>query len=327
MNGRAKAASVARGGRGVSAIITLTMNPAIDVSMCAEHVAPVHKLRCTQVRRDPGGGGINVARVVTRLGGEVTAMFTAGGLTGRLLERLVDAEGVRRLVVPIAGETREDFTVLDQSSGQQFRFVTPGPRLERREWTAAAELLAGLEPRPRYVCASGSLPPGVPDDFYARIARAVGDRDGRFVLDTSGAALKAALAARVWLIKPSLAEMETLAGAELKTLDARVAACRKLVEGGVGAVALTLGAEGALLVTAQEAWRAVGPPVAIASTVGAGDSFLGCLLAALSSGAPMDAALRQAVAGGGAALLAPGTELCLAEDVRRLLDGTIVQAL
>src|SRR5579872_2345788 len=115
-------------------IVTLTMNPAIDLSVSVERVAPFHKLRAASDRRDPGGGGINVARVVKRLGGDVTAMFPAGGALGELLRRLVDAEGISALTTTIAGETREDFTVLERATGAQYRFVLPGPFLAESEW-------------------------------------------------------------------------------------------------------------------------------------------------------------------------------------------------
>src|SRR5579859_3925003 len=106
-------------------IATITLNPAIDVSTSTPRVAPERKLRCSAGRRDPGGGGINVARVVRRLGGEATAVYPAGGFVGRLLQSLVDAEGVTSVAIPVQGETREDFTVYDEAADTQYRFVLP----------------------------------------------------------------------------------------------------------------------------------------------------------------------------------------------------------
>ena len=301
-------------------IVTLTMNPAVDVSTSVDRVEPTTKLRCAAGRRDPGGGGINVARVVRELGADALAIYPAGGVVGDQLQQLVKAEGVRSRVVPILGDTREDFNVVDETTGEQFRFILPGPRLHGSEWMACLQALGELEARPDVVCASGSLPPGAPDDFYARVAQVAAERRVRFALDTSGPALKAALRERVSLLKPNLAELQELTGAALDDEPARLAGCRDLI-GRTGAemVALTLGAEGAFLVTADRAWRAKAVRIRPASSVGAGDSFLGGMIWAIASGKSPEDALRYAMAAGSAALTAPGTELCRADDVRRLM--------
>ena len=148
-------------------IVTFTMNPSIDVSLSVERVAPFHKLRCAAERRDPGGGGINVARVMKRFGADVTAMYPIGGALGQLLRRLVDQEGIPGLTTPISGETREDFTVHERATDLQYRFVLPGPQLTEQEWRACLAAFGSLDQRARFVVGSGSLPPGVPDDFYA----------------------------------------------------------------------------------------------------------------------------------------------------------------
>lgn len=310
----------------MSSIVTLTMNPAIDFSTSADHVAPVHKLRCGAGRRDPGGGGINVARVASRLGAEVTAVYPVGGFTGQLLNRMVDAEGLKSLTVPVLGEARMDFTVLDRTTCEQYRFVMPGPELVEAEWTACLNVLGGLGARPEIICASGSLPPGVPDDFYARVARIARSWDAKLVLDASGAPLKAALEARVYLVKPSLRELRELMGGPLDDQGALIMACRSLIQrGDTEVVALTLGADGALMVTAGGAWRAPGLPVQPVSTVGAGDSFLGAMVWALASTMSLEDSFRYGVAGGSAAVLAPGTGLCQPQDVRRLLTQVTLE--
>ena len=167
-------------------IVTLTVNPSIDVSASVERVAPFHKLRCIAERRDPGGGGINVARVLKRLGADVTAIYPTGGALGQLLRRLVDQEGVPGLTTPVLGETREDFTVIEQSTGRQYRFVLPGPRLSEQEWRACLDAFSSLDQRVRFVVGSGSLPPGVPDDFYGRIAQVAKQAGRKLFIDTSG---------------------------------------------------------------------------------------------------------------------------------------------
>lgn len=301
-------------------IVTLTINPAIDIFVNVARVEPTRKLRCSAPKRDPGGGGINVARVVHRLGGSVAAIYPTGGAIGKLLNRLVEREGIDSLVTPSHVETRENFTAYEETTGEQYRFVLPGSSLHRAEWEAVLDKLTTLPERPKFVVASGSVPPGVPEDFFARVAREAKQLGAQCIVDTSGPALKAALAQGVALIKPNLVELSDLFGTPLETDNARVAACRKLVaDGRTKAVALTLGDQGALLVTATEAFRAQPMTIELVSTVGAGDSFLGGLVAALAAGQSLHQAFRVAVAAASAAVLSPGTELCRQEDVQRLL--------
>jgi 6-phosphofructokinase 2 len=302
-------------------IVTLTINPAIDIFVNVERVAPTRKLRCSSPKRDPGGGGINVARVAHRLGADVAAIYPTGGAIGKLLQRLVEREGIDSVVTPAHVETRENFTAYEQETGAQYRFVLPGSALHRAEWEACLDKLATLPAKPKFVVASGSIPPGVPEDFYAALVRQARKLGAQTLLDTSGAALRAALGEGVMLIKPNLTELGDFVGAELASEAERVAACRALIaEGRTQAVALTLGKDGALLVTAKRAWRAAPMQIEVASTVGAGDSFLGGMTAALASGAGMPEAFRMGVAAGSAAVMSPGTELCREEDVRRLLQ-------
>jgi 6-phosphofructokinase 2 len=307
-------------------ILTITPNPTLDISTSVKRVEPGYKLRCTAAGRDPGGGGVNVARVAGRLGATVTAVYPAGGCVGEELHGLVRREGVDSLVVPICERTREGFTVLDESSGEQFRFVLPGPRLHEPEWMACLKAIASVDRKTDFICASGSLPPGAPEDFYARVAEIAEIKGAPFALDTSGAALKSALRERVRLVKPNLAELREVVGGALDDEASLVAACRSLIAGGrTEMVALTLGAQGALLVTEREAWRSPPLPIVPLSTVGAGDSFLGAMVWALASRMPPEAAFAYCGAAGAAALLAHGTELCAPGDVRRLLPDVTVE--
>jgi 6-phosphofructokinase 2 len=307
-------------------IVTITMNPAIDVSTSVDVVEPVRKLRSGPARRDPGGGGINVARVIRRLGGEVLAIYPAGGPIGALLERLVGAEHLPNLSLPIAGDTREDFTVMETSTGREFRFVLPGPKLKPEEWQAC--LAAAVRTDAEHMVASGGLPPGVPDDFHAQLARRARADGVKLALDCSGPALKAALDEGVWLVKPNLRELEDYAGWPLETQEHQIAAARSIVLcGGAEIVALTLGEAGALLVTEHRAWRAQALPIRRVSSVGAGDSFMGGLVWALASGLNLEEGFRYSMAAGSAALLFPGTELAHAADVKRLLPLVKIEAL
>src|SRR5665213_3371421 len=196
-------------------IVTLTVNPALDLSTSVDELRPFSKLRCSGERRDAGGGGINVARVASRFGARPLAVFPAGGPIGRYLADIVAQEGIESLVVPITGNTREDVTVTETKSGQQFRFVLAGPNLAREEWErVASEFSARLAPTSLAV-ASGSLAPGVPEEFYADVARSAKARGARLMLDCSGEALKAALDVGVYLIKPNLREFRGLIGEAL----------------------------------------------------------------------------------------------------------------
>jgi 6-phosphofructokinase 2 len=309
-------------------IVTLTMNPAVDLSTSVDRVVAVHKLRCSPARRDPGGGGINVARVATRLGADVKALYPRGGETGALLRRLIDGEGIASLAVHVAGETREDITVLEEDTGEQFRFVFPGPKLSEAEWRKCLAAIAALKGQPGYFVASGSLPPGAPADFYAQAAQAAKACGAKVIVDTSGPALDAALDEGVYLIKPNLRELREMTGLSLDDQDSRIDAARQLVEAGrVQIVALSLGHEGALFVTAEGAWRAPALEVELVSAVGAGDSFVGGLVWSLAAGHDLEEAFRYGVAAGSAALLTPGTELSLADDVQRLHADAVLERL
>lgn len=307
-------------------IVTLTINPAIDIFVSVDHVAPTLKLRCSAPKRDPGGGGINVARVVHRLGSDVIAIYPVGGAIGKLLQRLVEREGIDSIVTPSHVETRENFTAFETDSGNQFRFVLPGSALHRAEWEACLERLVSLPDKPKFVVASGSVPPGVPDDFFARVAREAKRHGARTVVDTSGPALVAALDEGVTLFKPNLDELGRLVGRTLAGDAACIAACRDLiVSGRTEAVALTLGDKGALLVTAKRVWKAGPLDIEVLSTVGAGDSFVGGMVSALAAGKPIEEAFRTGVAAGSAAVMSPGTELCSEEDVKRLLPRVTIE--
>lgn len=306
-------------------ILTITMNPALDVSTSTDAVMATHKLRCAPQKLHPGGGGINVARVLHRLGGHCMALYPAGGFKGQILKQLLDEEQVRSHCITIADETRESFSVLETSTGRDFRFVLPGPDLTHHEWQACLNFVSELSTPCRYIVASGSLPPGVPVDFYAQLADLARARGSLMVLDTSGPALAAALAQGVFLVKPSLRELRELTGQALDTAQEQRNAARQLIKTGQAQiVALSLGAEGALLVTAEQALRARSLPVQVVSSIGAGDSFVGGLLWALNRHADLEQAFRYGIAAGAAALLSPGTALCQAADVERLHSDVIV---
>lgn len=300
-------------------VITLTMNPVIDKSTSIEQVIADRKLYCKTPHYEPGGGGINVSRVIRKLGGESMALFPCGGATGEYFLELLGAEKLDCLPIPVQGRTRENFAVVEESSGRQFRFGLPGPHLEEEEWRRCLRVLETNEKKPDYIVASGSLPPGVPDDFYAQIA-GIGKKLGaRVIIDTTGEPLRQALQEGVYLVKPNIRELGELMGRELPDEAAQKEIVMELIKSGKTAVvALSLGAGGVLLAS-DEGWERLPTPVVpIKSKIGAGDSMVGGIVLSLARDKPLRDSIRYGVAAGAAAVMTPGSELCRREDVERL---------
>ena len=302
----------------MSAIVTLTMNPALDIATATERVVPGHKLRCEAPRYDPGGGGINVARAVHALGGDALAIFPAGGGAGELIEHLLHQEGVLHQAIQIAGFTRESLAVEERQTRDQYRFILPGPEIGLVDQEHCLDQLVAALPDATYIVASGSLPLGVPEDFYARVGKLAQRNGKRFVLDTSGPALTEA-GEGIYLLKPSLRELEHLVGRQIDSEGDQEQAVRDVIaQGRAEIVVLSLGARGALVATAQGSERVQAIPVESKSTVGAGDSLLAGIVLGLCRGLALRNAVQFGVAAGAAALLGSGTQLCRRDDVERM---------
>ena len=213
----------------MAAIVTLTMNPALDIATSTDRVEPTHKLRCSAPRYDPGGGGINVARAVHALGGDAVAIFPIGGPAGEMIRHMLQQEGVAHHAIPISGFTRESLAVEELASGKQFRFILPGPELKPADQKRCLDQLCAAASGTQYIIASGSLPPGVPDDFYAKVAELARVQRARFVIDTSGPALKQA-GLGIYLLKPSLRELTDLTGREIRSERDEELAARQVIE-------------------------------------------------------------------------------------------------
>ena len=301
----------------IKPIITLTLNPTIDGSASADLIQPLRKIRTSDEHYHPGGGGINVARVIEELGGTAHALYLAGGATGAILDDLLRSTGIAAQRIAIKGYTRIAHTVFERSSGQEFRFVPEGPQVSAAEWDSCLSALATIDFD--YVVASGSLPRGLSACAYTRVVEIAERKKARVILDTSGSALRQTLDKGVYLIKPNLRELEELSGHALPSTAEQVSAARSLIAvNAARIVALTLGSDGALLVSKDQAWSAEVPPVVARSAVGAGDSFVGGVTLALARGEPLLAALASGVAAGTAAVLSPGAQLSRREDVERL---------
>ena len=303
-------------------ILSLTINPAIDASCSVEAVFPDHKLRSGPVCHEPGGGGVNVSRAILNLGGESTVFYLAGGPSGQMFGLLLDREGLIHEAILIEDWTRENFVVTERTSGAQYRFVTPGPELREEEWKNCLEKIDSLDPMPDFVVASGSLPPAAPTDFYRQLAKLVSAKHSRFVLDSSGAALAQGLrSGGVYLVKPSMRELRALVGRELVHEKEQEEAATEIVKNRQAQIVVaSMGAAGALLVTARDCKRIRAPAVPVKSKAGAGDSMVAGIVLGLARDMPLRDAVRLGIAVGSATVMMPGTQLCRREDAERLFE-------
>ncbi|WP_126173209.1 1-phosphofructokinase family hexose kinase [Altericroceibacterium xinjiangense] len=299
-------------------IATLTMNPTIDVAYEVERIVPTHKNRTDSEHYDPGGGGINVARVFGRLGGIAECYYLAGGPAGVLLDSLLNLRCFERHPIRISGSTRINANIIEHTTGLEYRFVPPGPTVTAEECETCLAALRQLDCE--YLVLSGSLPPGTPRDFYATITRMVAEQGIRTVLDSSREPLREGLAGGgIYLVKPSQGELSALAGRELRDhADIRDAARAIIKAGQAEIVAVTMGDEGGMLVSASDSFFLPAIRVEAKSATGAGDSFLAAMLYRLASGDAPREAFRYGMAAGSAAVLSPGTDLCQPADIERL---------
>lgn len=300
-------------------IATLTLNPALDLSASADRLIPTDKIRCGTPRFDPGGGGINVARVACRLGADAVAVFPAGGAIGDQLQQLIEAEAVPTSIVRIAGRTRESFVIDETETGLQYRFVFPGPSLSTEEQARILDCLRSLPRRPSCMVVSGSLPKGIPPDFFATLRDLSSSLGTRLLLDMPGDQLSDSAGPGVYLMKPNRKELQVAIGRELTNEQDELDAAMDLIERGwAEIVVVSLGDRGALLVTAGEAERLPSIPIEVCSAVGAGDSMVAGIAVGLVHGLSIRDAVRLGAAAGTAALTTPGTELARREDIERL---------
>ena len=305
-------------------IVTLCMNPALDITTSTEVVHPTDKLRCAAARYDPGGGGINVAHVAQVLGAAATAVFPAGGPAGELVDKLLVAEGLTTHRITIGGSTRESFTIDELSTERQYRFVLPGPELTLSEQTDCLLQLRRAAASAAIVVASGTLPPGVPEDFYQQVANVCADLGAMFLLDSSGGGLTH-VNSGVFLIKPSLRELREAVGRALTTDSEQLEAAREIIERGAARyVLVSRGADGALLASRDGGQLFAPVPVPPGSGVGAGDAMVAGVAVGLTRGWPLTKAVRLGIAAGAAMLLTPGTAPCTREDTERLFEQTEV---
>jgi 6-phosphofructokinase 2 len=298
-------------------ITTVTFNPCIDKCASVEQLIPGKKLRCSAPVFQPGGGGINVARVIKRLKGSVVAVYPAGGYSGKYLNQLLKEEGVNCLPVETISHTRENLVVLEAITGSQYRFGMPGSPLQESEWRECLDAIGRIQSE--YIVVSGSLVPGLPPTVMKEIAAIARAMDSRLVVDSSGAALKEALESGVFLVKPNIGELAAHFGRKWISIEEAVELAQQIVYNKQSQlVVVSLGADGAFAVDSSETIQMPCPKVETKSVVGAGDSMLGGIVMALSTGNCLKDALHYGVACGAAATMNAATELCHKQDVEKL---------
>jgi 6-phosphofructokinase 2 len=302
----------------MSSILTVTFNPAIDKSTLVPALIPEKKLTCTSPVYEAGGGGVNVSRAIKRLGENTTAIYMAGGYTGRTFTRLLTREGFDLIPIKMRESTRENLIVKEISSQRQYRFGMPGPEISKREWQSCLAAIADFR-QANFIVVSGSLPPGIPANIFSQISRIAKKSNAKLVVDTSGEALLEALKAGVYLIKPNLKELASLVNHEVRTLDQVYTAAKELINKfNCEVIVTSMGAGGAVLITKDLFVRVASPQVTVQSTVGAGDSMLAGIVHSLAAHNSLTDAIQYGVACGTAATMNQGTELCHPADVAHL---------
>ena len=300
-------------------ILTITFNPTVDKSSTVDSIKPEKKLRCTQPVYEPGGGGINVSRGLERLGIPSIAFFTSGGRTGELLEKLHEKENIEILSHKVSGETRENFTVVDTSNNEQYRFGMPGEDVSEKECNALHDAILSISPFPEIIVISGSLPEGMHPSHLSRLIRQLKEKHTKIIIDTSGDALTEALKEGVYMVKPNLGELSRLSGKEELDNESADEAARQLInEGKAEIVAVSMGPQGAYLVTKDESIHVSAPSVKKLSTVGAGDSMVAGMVSIIAKGGNLTEMARMGVACGSAATMSKGTGLFTKENAEKL---------
>jgi 6-phosphofructokinase 2 len=298
-------------------ILTVTLNPCIDKSSTVEKFKPESKLRCTEIVNEPGGGGINVSKALKKLEAPSVALFPAGGHNGNMLCSLLKEEGILFHAVDTKVETRENWIVLETGDNNQYRFTFPGREVLEETIKTLVDQIRSFSPA--YVVASGSLPPGLPDYFYGLIVKNAAAVGAKCIIDTSGPALQALKGKGAYLIKPNSSELCKML--EVETLDKNEiadAAKQAIADGFAEIIVVSMGPDGAWLVSADEKYFVAAPPVEKKSTVGAGDSMVAGITYSLQKQLSLKEAIRFGVACGSAATMNHGTQLFNKSDAENL---------
>lgn len=301
-------------------IATVTLNPSLDEAIAIDEIVLGATNRCSLDALDPGGKGINASRVIHRLGRRTRAYGFVGGAVGALLTERLQAEGLPHDFDEVTGLTRLNVMIYESASGRRSRLYLPGAPVQPAQ--AAALFERAIQSAAQgIVVLGGSLPPGLPETIYAEFVIAARAAGVRAIVDTSGAALDAVLAARPLLVKPNVEEAEALLGRALPNDASVLAAAREIRDRGPEFVVVSQGAAGAIGVGPDGAWKVEPPAVEACSTVGSGDSMVAGMAIVFNEGGGFVAALRLGTAAGAATAMVAGTHLCDPDQVAGLLPG------
>lgn len=307
-------------------IITVTPNPAVDQTLFVDRldVSDVNRFHTSQL--DPAGKGINVSRIVHRLGWPTIAFGFLAGEIGLIAEHALNAEGVQHHFVQVPGQTRLNITAVGEVDGKAMSFYGPGPAVAPEYLDTLHGMIEFWLPAGRVLVLAGSLPPGAPTELHAGYIRLATEKGVKAILDADGEPFRLGIEAMPYLIKPNVQEAERLLGRSLPDLAAVVDAARELSAGGIAVVVISMGAEGVVCAEGDRVWRAIPPKVQRRSTVGSGDSLVAGLAVALARGEPIEDGLRLGTAAGAATAMTPGTALGTAEEIRSLLPQVRIEA-
>ncbi len=311
-------------------IATVTLNPSLDFTVAVDRLVVDDVIRMKGIRKDPGGKGINVSRVINTLGGATIAYGFIGGHEGGALSVLLAEEGILTSFIAIEGDTRINVIISEGETGTQTRINAEGPRVRVEDLDRLRSRLwkmGGLYCAAQFMVFAGSIPPGLPKTTYRDLIEEARERGIKPVLDTDGDALKHGVKAKPYMIKPNSYELERLVGRELKDAGDQeiIQAAREVQAMGVEVVAVTRGKKSAVLVTPERVYVGIPPQVKTVSAVGAGDSFLAAFLLAILQGKGFGEAFRWGLAAGSATAMTPGTELLKVEDFQRLMEEAVVE--
>jgi 6-phosphofructokinase 2 len=309
----------------MSKIITIAFNPCIDKTASVKKLIPERKLYCSEPKFEPGGGGINVARAIKKLGGEPVAIYPAGGYTGQFFNDMLKKENVPFVAIEAEHAMRENVIVLEEDSNNQFRFGFPGAKLNEHEWQQCLDAVNEIDDA-KYIVASGSLPEGVPVDIFARLAAIAKKKNTRLVVDTSMEALRQAAEEGVYMLKPNIGELSMLIGKRELGLEEVAKAGKEIIsKESCEVLVVSLGEQGAILITNDSEFTVTPPGAKKKSTVGAGDSMVAGIVLQLSNGKNIQEAFLYGVASGTAATMNAGTELCHKKDADELYFQLVSQ--
>lgn len=306
-------------------IATVTLNPCLDKTITVNGLKIDEANRWQRIRRDPAGKGINVSRAIHEMGGNTVAYGFIGGPDGRIIEILLDEEGVHYDFTPIHAETRTNFIISDAKTGQQTRIDAPGPSISKGELNRLRRKLRNINPPPDFMVISGSMPPGVPADTYKQLIEESKVKGIKTVLDSDGEWLRKGILAEPYLVKPNVYEVEQLLQTNLLTEDAIIRAAYTLLDMHIEVVVISRGKDGFIAVTNDLALKVLPPRLKVQSSVGAGDCTVAGIVMELARGKTLIEACRLGGAMGAAAVLTPATQLCRRKDVERILPQVKIE--